>query len=157
MAISGLDNFLWAAGFVGHCALFFVLAGRRRFRRYPAFSALIGFSILRTGVLFRLRNHYGDSLYSHTYWELAFADAGLQLALIFEIAGKVFRPLGKWAIDVRGKLLLWLLLSIVVAAALAKSQHLAGNDLVQVLAVKIGFFFGITQRRTFRGHDRIIF
>lgn len=151
MRISGLDDFLWAAGFVGHCALLLVLLGRKRFSKYPVFSALIGFSIFRTGALFSIRSHYGDTLYSHAYWVLALVDAGLQLALIFEIAGKVFRPLGKWAIDVRGKLLVCLLASIVVAAALAQIQNPAGNDLGQVLAVKIGFFSVVLNAELFAG------
>src|SRR5580765_5203248 len=140
MGISGLNGFLWAAGFVANCVLLIVLFAKRRVSSYPAFSALIGFGVLRTVWLFRIRNHYGDPLYDHTYWGLALIDAGLQLALISELTVKVFRPHGRWAVDVRRKLLVGLLSSSVVAAILASLQNPSGADLVEKLAVKIGFF-----------------
>jgi hypothetical protein len=140
MRISGLDGFLWTAGLAGHFVLLAILLGRKRFNSYPAFSALIGFNILRTAVLFCIRGHYGDSLYNHIYWRLALVDAGLQLALIFEIASKVFRPRGIWAIDVRSKLLVSILGSIIIAAVLAHFQNPTRHDLVENLAIKMGYF-----------------
>jgi hypothetical protein len=151
MGISGLDDFLWAAGLIGHCALFAILLGKQRFHSFPVFSALIGFNILRTGLLFGIRGHYGDVLYSHTYWTLAIMDAGLQFALIVEVAGKVFRPQGRWAIDVRNKLLFWLILSVTIAAVLAHLQHPVGDDIFQVRALKIGYFSVILNAELFAG------
>lgn len=101
--------------------------------------------------MFSIRSHYGDSLYSHTYWSLAILDAGLQFALIVEIAGKVFRPQGSWAIDVRGKLLLWLLVSFVIAVVLAELQHPKGDDALQVHALRIGFLSIILNAELFTG------
>ena len=140
MRISGLDGFLWTAGLAGHIALLAIIFAKKRFSSYPVFSALIGFSVLRTVVLFCLRGHYGDPLYNHTYWRFALVDAGLQLALIFEIASKVFRPRGTWAVDVRSKLIVSMLGSIVVAGILAYLQDSTRHDLVENFAIKIGFF-----------------
>ena len=140
MSISGLHDFLWAAGFAGNCVLLTVLCVRKRVSHYPAFTALIAFGILRTAWLFEIRNNYGDSLYNHTYWVLALVDASLQLALIYEIASKVFRPRGTWAVDVRGKLCLSFLGSILIAAFLTHLQHPERRDLVENLAIRIGYF-----------------
>jgi hypothetical protein len=140
MRISGLDDFLWTAGLAGHIALLAILLVKKRFTSYPVFSALIGFNILRTAVLFGIRGHYGDALYSHVYWRLALVDAGLQLGLIVEIASKVFRPRGTWAIDVRSKLLMSIAGSAVVAAVLAHFQDPARRDAVEHLAIKMGYF-----------------
>ena len=140
MRISGLDGFLWTAGLAGHLVLLAILLVKKRFGSYPVFSALIGFSILRTVVLFGLRSHYGDPLYNHTYWRLALVDAGLQLALILEIASKVFRPRGTWAVDVRSKLLVGILGSVVVAGVLAHLLAPTRHDLIENFAIKIGFF-----------------
>jgi hypothetical protein len=140
MSITYLKEFLWAAGFVGNCIVFWTLLYKRHIYIFPAFSALIGLGVLRTVWLFCIRSHYGDQLYSHTYYGLALVDAAVQLLLIYEIARKVFRRRGSWAVDIRSSLIVWLLVSIAGAAILTYMQHPDGNDTVQVLSKKIGFF-----------------
>lgn len=140
MSISGLKDILWAAGFFGNFAVLGTLIYKRHIRVFPAFSALIGLGILRTIWLFCIRDHYGDSLYSDTYYALSLVDAIVQLLLIYEIAYKVFRPRGSWAIDIRSSLIVWSVVSVAGAAILMYTQHPGGNDIVQVISKKIGFF-----------------
>jgi hypothetical protein len=99
--LTGVDNLLWALSFLGHWILLAVLLVRRRAGSYPAFTALIAFSIARTIALFFTLRLGSPKSYYDTYWTLAIADAGLQLAIAYELASKVFRPLGRWVPDLR--------------------------------------------------------
>ena len=109
-----MDRLLWAAGFFGHLVLLGVLFRRRRAARFPAFTALIGASVLRTVILFSLINQ--EEAYGIAYLATAILDVTLQFAVVYEVASHVFRPLGRWAPDTR-RGLLWLI-SISVAIAL---------------------------------------
>ncbi len=140
MSITELKEFLWAAGFVGNCIVFWTLLYKRHIYIFPAFSALIGLGIVRTVWLFCIRSHYGDTLYSHTYYALALIDAAVQLLLIYEIARKVFRRSGSWAVDIRSNLIVWVMVSIAGAAILTYMQHPGGDDTFQMVSKKIGFF-----------------
>jgi len=114
--LTGVDNLLWALGFIGHLVLLSVLVLRRRARSFPAFTGLISLSICRTVVLFfTLRLGTAES-YFYTYWTLAIVDVGLQLAIAYELASKVFRPLGPWAPDV-SRSFLWIAAASVAFAA----------------------------------------
>ena len=140
MSITELEQFLWAAGFAGNCAVFLTLLFKKHMQVFPVFSALIGLGILRTIWLHSILNHYGDPLYSHTYYGLALVDAAVQLVLIYEIACKVFRRRGSWAIDIRSSLIVWAVVSVAGAAILTFLQHPDGADTFQVVSKKIGFF-----------------
>jgi hypothetical protein len=151
MSITELKEFLWAAGFAGNWAVLGALFYKRHFRNFPAFFALISLGVLRTIWLYCIRSHYGDSLYSHTYYGLAFVDAVVQLLLIYEIARKVFRREGRWAADIRWSLLVWLLASFAGAGILTYMQHPHGDDFVQMTAKKIGFFSVMVNAALFVG------
>lgn len=151
MSITGLKEYLWTAGILFNVCLLAILVYKRQILNFPVFSALICFGVFRTVWLFIIRSHYGDVLYSHTYYSFALLDAGLQLAFIYEIASKVFRPRGRWAIDMRGALLVCVVVCIAVAAVLAYLQKPDGDDLVQVLSRKIGFFSVMLNAALFAG------
>jgi hypothetical protein len=122
MHLSHLDSFFWLSGLAGHGTLLFVLFYRGRMRSFPLFTALITANILKTVMLYLIypRTQGGYSYaYFYTYWGFATLDVLLQLAVAYEIASHVFRPLGVWASDLRRHLIWLIILSLCVAMALA--------------------------------------
>lgn len=122
MHLSHLDSFFWLSGLVGHIALLFVLLYRGRMRSFPLFTALIADNILKTTTLYLIypRAQTGYSYaYFYTYWGFGVLDVLLQLAVAYEIASHVFRPLGAWASDLRRHLIWLVICSLFVAMALA--------------------------------------
>lgn len=118
MHLTGLDLFYWVAGFVGHSILLLVLLVRRRFREFPVFTLWIASNLLRTAALFFVAAFGNSALYYYAYWSMAAIDTILQAGVIYEMYSRTFRPVGKWAEDIRGALLWLLILSVVLAALL---------------------------------------
>lgn len=118
MRLTSIDNLLWALSFLGHWILLGVLVLRRRASFFPIFTTLIAVNILRTIVLFFTLRLASSEGYFYTYWTLAIADTGLQLAIAYELASKVFRPLGAWAPDVRQSFLAISGVSIAIAGGM---------------------------------------
>lgn len=143
------DWLLWASGLIGHLLLLGVLFYRRRAARFPVFTALIGANVLRTTVLFCLRNFEGA--YRIAYITTALVDAVIVLVVIYEIASHVFRPLGRWALDIRHGMF-WLIgMSVAVACALT---WLAGPDArgwKHAFLVKTSFFSSALMAELFMG------
>lgn len=119
MNLTTLDNVLWAAGFVGHVALFFVLLVRRRWREFPVFIGVVGYQAMVTVILFLISRYGSRHAYFLAYWILAFGDYSLQIALIFEMARAVLRPTGTWVRDARRGFLLWSIAGLILAGAVA--------------------------------------
>ena len=119
MHLTGLDFFLWAVSFLGNLGLLFVLFYRRLAKSFPLFTSLAMLCVLRDVVLYFVLNHGTRRSYFLTYWSLAVVDTVLELGIVYEIASRVFRPVGVWARDVRGSFL-WLAgLSVTVALGLS--------------------------------------
>jgi hypothetical protein len=115
MHLTGLDLLFWAAGFLENVALVFILFYRRRAKGFPFFTTLITLNVARTIVLYFVL-HYGTKQgYFYAYWSLAVIDVMVQLCIVYELASRVFCPLGEWADDVRGSLV-WLAIVSVAAA-----------------------------------------
>jgi hypothetical protein len=119
MTFSTLDNALWAAGFLGHVALFCVLLFRGRWRAFPVFTTFIGFDSALTIVLFLLYRHGALAWYSRVYWSADVVDFVLQLGLVAEIARAVLRPGEVWISEARKRVLIFGGLGIALAALLA--------------------------------------
>jgi hypothetical protein len=119
MHLTGLDLLFWAASFFGHVALLIVLFLRRRARTFPLFTTFICANILRTITLYLIARFGTKATYFYTYWYLAIFDVGLQLAVVYELASGIFRPLGVWTKDIRRSFVGLGCLSVAVAAALA--------------------------------------
>ncbi len=119
MHLTGLDFFFWAVGFFENLGLLFVLWYRRLARSFPFFTALAILSVLRTIVLYFVHSYGTKDSYFYTYWLLAILDTMLQLGIVYEIASRVFRPVGVWAGDVRGSFLWMVGLSTTVALGLS--------------------------------------
>lgn len=118
MDLTGLDNLFWALSFIGHCILLTVLLLRHRAGFFPVFTTLIAVNIIRTIVLFFTFRLGSTEGYFYTYWTLAMLDVALQLAVAYELATKIFRPLGAWAPDVRRSFLAMAAAGILVAVGM---------------------------------------
>jgi hypothetical protein len=140
MHLTGLDLWFWAASFLGHLVLLFVLWKQRRAKLFPFFTTLISTNIIRTIALYLVRRYGAPSNYFYTYWSLTVLDTILQFCVAYEMAAHVFRPIGVWSSDVR-KSFLWLLgLSLVVASGLTWLASPPTRFLVQSIVIKANFF-----------------
>jgi hypothetical protein len=140
MHLTGLGLCFWAAGFLGHLVLLFVLWKRHRAGLFPFFTTLIATNIIRTIALY-LVIHYGTKAnYFYTYWSLAVLDTILQFCVAYEMASHVFRPMGVWASELRNSFV-WLLgLSLAVASVSTWLASPPTRFLVQFLVIKVNFF-----------------
>jgi len=118
MNLTALDNFLWAAGFVGHAALLLVLLFRRRWRQFPIFTCFITYEASITIALFFAFRYGSQHSYAVIDWCTAAGDILFQLALIFEIARVVLRPTGTWIRDARSSFILAGAIGAAVAVGL---------------------------------------
>jgi hypothetical protein len=151
MHLTGLDLLFWAAGFFAHATLLAVLWIRQRIRAFPIFTALITLNVLRTIALFCLQRYGSKSSYFYTYWSLAILDVAIQLGVVYEMASRVFRPLGKWAIDTRRGLIWWFGGSIIVAATLTSISTPPAQLWMQVVIIKGSFFSAALLSQLFVG------
>ncbi len=118
MPLSVLDRLLWVLGLAGNIILFAVLLGRGRARFFPAFTALIAASVLRSAILFSTNRWAGEHTYLVTFVCANALDDLLQFAVVYQTASQVFRPLGRWAPDARRVLPVLVWASLFVAAGL---------------------------------------
>ncbi len=138
MQLTGIDFLLWAAGFIGHVILLVVMFARQRVHAFPLFASLIGSNILRTLTLYLVVVDHGTRhTYLLVYACLATVDLCLQLGVVFELASKVFRPLGHWALDTRNSLAVMVVVCVAVAAGLTylpdkpPSDHWLQSELIR--------------------------
>jgi hypothetical protein len=121
MRLPFFDAALWAAGPFVNAVLLIVLLVRRRLRQFPALALWSLFSISSSAVFFFLYRFASPHTYALSYWAMETADALLQLAVIAEVAGIVFRPVRG---NRRARLLLGSIIAIVVFSFLiACSVH----------------------------------
>ena len=119
MHLTGLDFSLWAVSFLANLGLLFVLCYRRLGKSFPLFTALALLCVIRAVVMYFVLHHGTRQTYFLTYWSLAVVDTMLELGIVYEIASRVFRPVGVWARDVRGSFLWMVGLSVIVALGLS--------------------------------------
>ena len=87
---------------------------------FPAFTTLIFVDIVRTIALYFTLRFGSSESYFYAYWTLAMVDVALQLAVVYEVAAHVFRPLGVWAPDVRRTFAGLAAASVVLASLLTR-------------------------------------
>jgi hypothetical protein len=151
MHLTGLDLLFWAAGLGAHSALLCVLLIRRRFRGFPIFTLFILSNIGRTVALYLVQLYGSKTSYFYTYWSLAVLDTVLQLSVVYEMYSLTFRPLGKWAPDLRGSFV-WLVAgSIAVAAGLTWLATPHARLWMQVVVIKGSFFSSVCMSELFVG------
>ncbi len=151
MPLTNLDLLLWVAGFLGHLALLLILLLRRRARMFPVFTTLIVLNVTRTVVLFLINRGGTKAAYFYTFWSLAFADVALQFGVVYELASKVFRPLGEWASDIRTRLAVWVACSLGFALLLTWIPHPQSRFWMQVVLLKGSFFSAALMSELFVG------
>jgi len=149
--LTGLDLVFWAAGFITHSILLFVLWIRQRARSFPIFTALISLSVIRTIALFCIQGYGSRRIYFYAYWALAVLDVALQLGVVYEIASQVFRPLGKWAFDTTRGLAVWIVVSFVVALVLSLIPTPPTQFWMQLLMIRGSFFSAALMSQLFVG------
>jgi hypothetical protein len=151
MRLTGFDLLFWAAGFGAHLILLSVLWIRRRFTVFPVFTAFIVANVLRTAALSLVQIYGTRASYFYTYWSLAVLDTALQLCVVYEMYSLTFRPLGRWARDLRGAFM-WLVTgSIAVAAGLTWLAAPHARLWMQVVIIKGGFFSSAWMSELFVG------
>ena len=101
MTLTLWDNVFWAAGFVGHVALFSIVLLRHRLREFPVFGGMMLFHAVTTVVLYVISPQGHSSAYAKAYWITTFMDYAFQVALVLEIARHVLRPTKTWVHDAR--------------------------------------------------------
>lgn len=151
MPLTDLDLLLWVTGFLAHLTLVLVFLLRGRARSFPSFTALIVLNVLRTIVLFLINREGTKAIYFYTFWSLAAADVALQFGVLYELASKVFRPLGEWASDIRTKLSVWVVVSVVFALLLTWIPKPQSQFWMQVLLLKGSFFSAALMSELFAG------
>lgn len=119
MNLSLQATLLWAAGFICNAALFSILVYKGRVRMVPWFTTWISFGILYTIALFLAFRFGSKHLYAVVYWNGAFFDLFLQLAVVLEIANYVFLRGGRWVESARGRIAAMGLIAPIVAGIMA--------------------------------------
>jgi hypothetical protein len=99
MHLSSVTRILWAAGFLGHVALLFILCIRHRLRTFPFFSAYIAYQILTTVVLFVDYEYMNAAHYALFYWSAAVIDFCLLIGVLTELTVHLLRPAKRWIRD----------------------------------------------------------
>ncbi len=140
MHLTTLDRLLWAAGFSEHCALLAVLLFRRRAGSFPVFTTLIAVNILRTGILYSTLRFGSSESYFYAYWTFGMLDVALQLAVIYEVAAHVFRPMGVWAPEVRRFFAGLAAASVVLASLLTRLATPSTRTLRLAFVIRGNFF-----------------
>jgi hypothetical protein len=118
MPLTRLDLLFWCSGFALNAGLLAVLIYRGRARRFSFFTALIALNVVRTILLFFVHRYSSRIAYFHMYWSLLILDTSLQLAVVYELASQVFRPLDVWAADLRKTFLASLAICVGIAGGL---------------------------------------
>lgn len=97
MTRAAINDCFWAIGLASQCVLLALLFTRGIARRLPCFTALLGFYVLRSALLFLLSGHIDADNYSTAYNGLSILDLLLQLLVAIEIAARLTRISGGWA------------------------------------------------------------
>lgn len=139
MKLSALDYGLWAASFLSFAALFLILIIRRRWRKFPVFTLLVGFEVAMDGAIY-LIFHRSPVWYARIYWSYALVDEALQLGIVWETARIVMRPTGTWVRDAKRQFLLWGAAGVVIAAALPWLVKPPASNPLEILEVRAGLF-----------------
>lgn len=92
MHFTFLQYFIWISTAIGDVFLLVVLFRRNLWRRFPFFSAYTAFDLVREVVAVPAMLH-GPTTYFYIYWSLALVGSLLQIALLFELARHIFRPI----------------------------------------------------------------
>lgn len=151
MHLTSIDLLFWAMSFIEDVVLLSVMVLRGRFRAFPIFTSLVALNIMRTIVLFVIRQHDARAAYFYTFWLLAVVDVGLQFGIVYELGSKIFRPLGEWAPDIKRRLLTWVIVSVISTSLLTLIPRPSSSFWIQGLILKGSFFSAALMSELFVG------
>jgi hypothetical protein len=117
--MSAINLCLWAAGLALQLVLAGLLFVRGVARRFPFFTLLVIFYILRSVALFSLFGWMARSAYSQLYDLLSFADLCLQVLLAGEISYAILKTTGGWTWRRMAKLIPLAVLALTLAGGSA--------------------------------------
>lgn len=154
MHLSGYVLAKWAFGFVDQLVLIAVLLIRRRYVRFPVFTASAFYGLARSITLFliwRFVYHRTQHYYYYTQVWLGIVDEIIQLLVFYELASQVFCPSGEWAPDIR-RAFLWLTgTSIVFAVLLAWLSTPPVIESIQSFVLRTNFLSSALMSELFVG------
>lgn len=95
--MKSINQILWYSGLILQALLLLSLFLRGLARRFPLFSLLILFYIVRVSLLYFLHGHISREAYADLYENSSLADIALQFLVAAEIAVNFFRAGGAFA------------------------------------------------------------
>jgi len=119
MAMNVINLCLLGAGLGLQVLLVVVLFRRGVARRFPIFTLLVIFYVLRSVALFALFDYLARSAYSRLYDFLSFADLCLQILLAGEIALNMLRKNRGWTLHRMAKVAFFATLALGAAGGVA--------------------------------------
>lgn len=134
-----LQHVIWSAGLAGHVVLLAVLVSGGRARRFPLFTSLIFFEIVRTLALSYIVGHLPAHVLSTAVFGLDAAEIFLEFATLAELVLNVLAPLDRFR---RISLALLLLFSgVAVVLRLAPVRHYSVHDAPLLLHFLLAVLF----------------
>lgn len=140
MDFTWADLALWIVAFAAQMVLFFVMLRKQRAKQFPFFTIFIGFNIMNDAALYFVRNN--AHVYELLYYSGQSVNFILQLFVVVEIAGQVFRPFGRWATGARSFWIAACALSLVAALGLTFVASPHAPSSLWAWAIK-GVLFGM--------------
>jgi hypothetical protein len=137
------------AGLLGDIVLLAVIVIRQRFRMFPWFTSFIFASVCQTVGLYAIHRRGTKAEYFYAYWTFAMFGTVLRLAVFYEIAGIVFRPVGIWAADIRRRFILLGLVSFGLAAMFAWFAAPPAKLPLQTVLIKGSLFVAVLMSELF--------
>jgi hypothetical protein len=117
--MSTVNLLLWVLGLALQIGLVVVLFLRRVARRFPVFTALIAFYVLRSCLLVALFGYVARNTYFQLYDVFSFADLCLQILLAAEIAFSILRRRSGWPLRRMVKVAALVILALAIAGGAA--------------------------------------
>lgn len=112
-----VNTLMWIASLALQLALFAALFVRGVARRFPIFTTLIGFYLVRSALLFLIFDHVAPIIYHSLYNTLLSLDLLVQAAVAIEIILHLIRNQGGWTL-LRGLAPIAILLIATICTAL---------------------------------------
>jgi hypothetical protein len=151
MHLTGIDYLFWAAGFLAEVALVVVLLARHRAHDFPFFTLLAIETVTTAVILYLIHRYRSSHAYLVGYLSTGCVDLALQLCVFYELASHVFRPVGKWAADVRLSFAGLVCGSVVVALGLTWLTTPPANTWIRSLIIRGNFFSSVLMSELFVG------
>jgi hypothetical protein len=124
-----LGALVWACSLVLQSALFISLFSRSISNRFPFFTNLIGFYLVRSALLYLIFGFISASAYGGLYSSLLLLDILVQACAVFEITSALIREQGGWT---SGRAFISLSLLCVAAIGTASSVGILPHSRIPI-------------------------